>query len=71
MNAPFHEVQGLITRESLNHVESTDLPKVLQGWSNLFGQRFGACFVFKFALQRGEGEKREGVQISKRSTHNL
>ena len=28
-------------------------------------QRFSACFVLKFALQRGEGEKREGMQISK------
>ena len=29
------------------------------------------CFVLKFALQRGVGEKREGVQISKQSTQNL
>ena len=32
--------------------------------SYLLGQRFSACFVLKFALQRGEGEKREEVQIS-------
>ena len=34
-------------------------------------ERFSACFVLKFALQRGEGKKREGVQISKQSTQNL
>ena len=28
-------------------------------------------FVLKVAPQRGEGEKREGVQISKNSTQNL
>ena len=42
----------------------------LQGWS-LLGHRFSACFILKFALQRGEGEKREGVKISKRSTQKL
>ena len=40
----------------------------LQGSSYLLGQRFCACFVLKLALQRGEGEKREGVQISKQRT---
>ena len=27
------------------------------------------CFALKLALQRGEGEKREGVEISKQSIH--
>ena len=31
------------------------------------GQRFSASFVLKFALQRGEWEKREGVKISNRA----
>ena len=31
----------------------------------------GSVYVLKFALQRGEGEKREGMQISKQSTQNL
>ena len=31
----------------------------VQGSSYLLGQRFPACFVLKFSLQRGEGEKRE------------
>ena len=31
------------------------------------GERSSACFVLKFAPQGGEGEKREGVQISKQS----
>ena len=35
------------------------------------GKRFSACVVLKFVLQRREGEKREGVQISKQSTQNL
>ena len=35
------------------------------------GERFSACFVLKFVLQRGDGEKREGMQISKQSTQNL
>ena len=43
----------------------------VQGSSYFLGQRFSACFVLKFALQREEGEKREGVQISKQSTRNL
>ena len=30
-----------------------------------------ACFVLKFALQRGEGEKRKGVQVSKQNAQNL
>ena len=30
-----------------------------------------SCFVLYFALQREEGEKREGVKISKESTKNL
>ena len=39
---------------------------------DIVGQRFrGACFVFKFALQREEGEKSEGVQISTQGTQNL
>ena len=29
------------------------------------------CFALKIAPQRGKGEKREGVQIAKQSTHNL
>ena len=33
----------------------------LQGTSYLLGQGFSAYFVLKFALQRGKGEKREGV----------
>ena len=37
----------------------------------LFGQRFCACFVLKYAHQRGEGEKREGVLISKQRPQNL
>ena len=37
----------------------------------LLDQWFCAWFVLKYALQRGEGEKREGVQISKQSTQNL
>ena len=44
---------------------------VVQGARNLWGQRFSAYFVLKVAPQRGEGEKREGVQISKNSTQNL
>ena len=39
--------------------------------SYLLRQRVSACFVLKFALQREEGEKREGVQISKQSTKNF
>ena len=41
--------------------------------SEIYGryERFSACFGLKFALQRGEGEKREGMQISKQSTQNL
>ena len=31
-------------------------------------ERVCACFVLKFALQRGERAKREGVQILKQST---
>ena len=42
----------------------------VQGSSSL-GQRFCACFVLKFALQRGEGEKRGGVQSSKQTTLNF
>ena len=30
-----------------------------------------ACLVLKIPPQRGDGEKREGVQISKNSTQNL
>ena len=33
-------------------------------------ERFCVSFVLKFALQRGEGEKRESVQILKQSTQN-
>ena len=45
----------------------------VQEWSHLLGQRFSACFVLKFALQRGEAERGrlQGVQISKLSTLNL
>ena len=46
--------------------------KAIQWSSYLLVQRiFCACFVLKFALQRGEGERREGVQISKQSTQSL
>ena len=38
---------------------------VLQGSSYLLGQRFQACIVLTVATQRGEGEKREGMPISK------
>ena len=34
-------------------------------------ERFCACFVLKFTLQKEEGEKRKGVQILKQSTQNL
>ena len=43
----------------------------VQGTRYLWWQWFSACFVLKFAVQRGEGEKREGVQITKQSTQNL
>ena len=43
----------------------------MQGSSYLLGQRFRACLVFKIALKRGEGEKRDQMQISKQSTLNL
>ena len=43
----------------------------LQGSRFLLCQRFSACFLWEIALQRGEGEKREGMQISKKSTQNL
>ena len=43
----------------------------LQGARYLWCQRFSACFVLKNALQRGEGQKREGVKISKQSALNL
>ena len=43
----------------------------LQGASYLWCQRFSACFGVKIAPKRGEGEKREGVQISKNSTQNF
>ena len=43
-----------------------------RGRRYLLGQRFSACFVLKLVVpQRGEGEKREGVQISEQSTQNL
>ena len=35
----------------------------VQGSRYLLGPRFSARFVLKLAPQRGEGEKREGVQI--------
>ena len=35
------------------------------------GMRFRVCFVLKFELQRREGERREGMQISKQSRQNL
>ena len=55
----------------MGHVESEYRPnhrllQILQGSSYLLGQRF-SVFVFKFALQRGEGENREGVQISNKA----
>ena len=43
----------------------------LQGARNLWGQRFSAHFVLKVAPLKGEGEEREGVQISKNSTQNI
>ena len=43
----------------------------VQGARNLWGQRISAYFVLKVAPQRGEGEKKEGVQISKNITQNL
>ena len=43
----------------------------LQGSSYLLGQRLRACFILKFALQSGEGEKREGMPISKQSAQNI
>ena len=43
----------------------------LQRASYLWCQRFSACFHLKIAPQRGEGEKRKGVQISKNSSQNL
>ena len=42
----------------------------VQGWSYLLGQPFSSCLVLKFARQRGEGQKRGGIQISKQSTQN-
>ena len=56
---------GLVSQQVI------ELRDTVQGSSYLLGQRFRACFVLKFALQRGEGEKRDGVQISKQSTQNL
>ena len=37
----------------------------------IYDVKGSACFVLNVAPQRGEGEKREGVQISKNSSHNL
>ena len=44
---------------------------LVQGSRYLLGQRFSVCFVLKLAPQRGKGEKREGVQISKQTTQPL
>ena len=44
---------------------------LVQGARNLWGQRFSAYFDLKVVPQRGEGEKREDVQILKQSTQNL
>ena len=46
-------------------------PIAVKGWNYLFCQRFSVCFVLKIAPQRREGEKKEGVQISKQTTQNL
>ena len=35
----------------------------VQGLRYLLGERVSACFVLKLLPQRGEGEKREKVQI--------
>ena len=58
-------IKGVIGCED----ETTAMPMQLlhppvQGWAKYFGQRFTACFVLKLPPQRGEGKKREGVQIS-------
>ena len=54
------------TNRNLNEVTSITLLNSYIHWCRLFSyERFCACFVFKFALQMGEGERREGVQISK------
>ena len=52
-------------------VHCVDCLDHVQRGSYVLGQRFGACFVMIFALQRGEGEKREGVQFSKQIVQNL
>ena len=44
---------------------------IIQGARKRWCQRFSACMALKVAPQRGEGEKREGLQISKNSTQNL
>ena len=43
----------------------------IQGSRYLLGERFIACFDLKLASQRGQGEKREGLQISEQSSQNL
>ena len=47
------------------------LAGAIQGASKGWCQRFSALFVLKIPPQRGEGEKREGVQISKNRAQNL
>ena len=42
----------------------------IQMWRHLLCYRFSVCFALKFAPQRGDGKKREGVKISKQSTQN-
>ena len=51
------------------HATFTWKKNILHGWSYFLGQRFSVGLVLKFSHQRGEGEKREVVQIS--STLNL
>ena len=39
----------------------------IQGSSYLLVQRFSTCFVLKFALQRGDGEKREECKFQNKT----
>ena len=47
------------------------LDLIYRGARNPWVKRFSACFALKLPPQRGDGEKREGVQIIKPSTPNL
>ena len=56
----------------LRKVCGNSFPRICTIQKKIFwNEGFCACFGLKFALKRGEGEKREGVQISKQSTQNL